>query len=231
MSTPTIRELPSYPRAAWDNRRRFDAAGVTVVNVVGAAGSGKTSLLEAVARRMSDRLRLGLVLADPAAAPEAATFEAAGIPVVQVFTQRDTYVSAAQVQGATDELPLDQLDLLLIENVGNAIQPGRVDLGQHLRIAVMSITDGPQQLSKYADLYRDAALVLLSKYDLVSHVDFDLDATVEQLQRLNPAAEVICTDARNRVGIDRLAGWLLGYVRAQRPDVRQRESLFEPAGV
>ena len=156
---------------------------------------------------------------DPAGvtgAGDARRIAALGIPVVQVLTDGACRLAAHQVQHGMAELPLPKLDLLIIEDVGGAVCHLRTDLGEHVRAAVVSIAGGHLVTTKYADAFRDARLILLTKYDLLSHVDFDLDAAVRTLGLANPGGEIICTDTRRRLGIDRAAGWLLGYVRAHR---------------
>lgn len=216
MNITVVRQAPPNPRAAVQNRRMFDTLAVTCVNVLGPAGVGKTALLEAIVPRMRDELRLGVIEGDLASTHDAQRLAALDVPVVQVLTDGACHLSAAQVQAGAAELPLADLDLLFVENIGNPICPAAVDLGEHLRLAVLSVAGGEAVATKYPLLFREAAVILLSQYDLLAHVPFDLDGTVHALRRLNPLAEIICIDTRNRVGIDRLAGWLLGYVRAQR---------------
>lgn len=231
MNIPVIRHTPPNPSAARENRQTFEELGVVCVNVVGGAGCGKTSLLEGVLPRIKTELKVGVLEGDLAATCDAERLSALGVPVVQVLTDGHCHLSADQVQRGMAELPLAGLDLLLIENVGSPICPAWIDLGEHLRAAALSISAGHLLAQKYPLLFRDAGLILLTKYDLLTHVDFDLDQTVRRLKRINPAAEIICTDTRNRVGIDRAAGWLLGYVRAQRMQRLRRTRSGQPVGV
>ena len=231
MNIPVVHQTPFNPCAATENRQAFDTLGVVCVNVVGGTGCGKTSLLEAMLPRLKTKLRVGVLEGDLLATCDAQRLGALGIPVVQVLTDGQSCLSADQVQRGMAELPLADLDLLLIENAGIPIGPGNTHLGEHLRVAVLSISAGHLIASKYPSLVRDAQLILLSKYNLLPHVDFDLDGTVRRLRKLNPAAEIICTDTKNRVGIDRAAGWLLGYVRAQRIKQVRRTRTAKPVEV
>ena len=216
MSVPVVHQAPPNPRAAGENRRAFDALGVTCLNLLGPTGCGKTALLEAILPRIKDRLRVGVLEGDLASTCDAQRISALGVPVVQVLTDGRCHLAAHQVRQAMSELPLQDLDLLIIEGVGSPTCQAAADLGEHIRVAALSISAGDMVATKYPLLFRDAAVILVTKYDLLPHVDFDLSGTVQGLKRLNPTAEIICTDTKNRVGIDRLAGWLLGYVRAQR---------------
>lgn len=222
MSVTVVRQSPPNARAAEENRRTFDELGIVCVNLVGSTGAGKTALLAAVLPLLKERLRVAVLEGDAASTCDAQRIAQLGIPTVQVLTDGQCHLSANQVQRGVLELPLHALDLLVIENIGGPLCPPRCDLGEHLRVAVLSVTGGHQVAAKYPGLIAGAGLVLLTKYDLLPHVDFDLAGTLEVLRRLSPSAEIICTGTRNRIGIDRAAGWLLGYVRAQRMRRPQR---------
>jgi hydrogenase nickel incorporation protein HypB len=216
MSIPVVRQAPANPRAASENRRTFDAAGVICLNLVGTMGSGKTAVIEAILPRIRSELNVGVLMGDLVGTCDAKRVGALGVPVVQVLADGECHLLANQVQCALRELPLPRLHLVIVENVGCPVCQGLTDLGEHLRAAVLCCAAGHRVAQKYPQLFRDAALVLLNKHDLLPHLDFDLQGTLHTLATLSPGAEVICTDTRRRVGIDRLAGWVLGYVRAQR---------------
>jgi hydrogenase nickel incorporation protein HypB len=216
MNVPVARQAPCNPRAAAQNRRLFEHRRLVCVNLLGPTGCGKTALLEAVLPRLAERLRVGVLAGDLAGTGDADRIARLEIPVVQVLTDGRCHLSADQVQHGLKALPVDDLDLLVIENAGSAACQAAMDLGEHLRVAVLSVAGGDRVVGKYPGLFREAGLVLVSKVDLLPHVEFDLPRASQELSRISPNAEVICTDTRRRVGIDRLAGWLLGYVRAQR---------------
>ncbi len=227
MNVPVARQAPWNPRAAAQNRRLFDHRRLVCVNLVGPTGCGKTALLEAVLPRVSERLRVGVLVGDLAGTGDADRLARLGVPVVQVLTEGRCHLGADQVHHGLKALPLDDLNLLVIENAGNAACQAASDLGEHLRVAVLSVTGGDRAVQKYPGLFREAGLILVSKVDLLPHVQFDLPRASRALTQISPHAEVICTDARKRVGTDRVAGWLLGYVRAQRCAEPRRP---QPAG-
>lgn len=192
-------------RAAAENRERLDTLGVTCINLLGGAGSGKTSVLEAVLPALADSLSVGVLEGDLATTADAERIAALNVPVVQLLTDGGCHLNATIVQHALDRIPLAELDLLIVENVGNPICPANFELGEHLRISVLSVAEGHDKPAKYPLLFKDAALVLLTKCDLLPHTDFDVSAARQELRRINPQAEVIETDVKTRSGFDRLA--------------------------
>ncbi len=215
MNIPIVRRLlEQNSQAAGQNRARFDRVGTACVNVLGGAGSGKTALLEAVLPVLSG-MRVAVLEGDLATTRDAERIAAIGVPVVQLLTDGGCHLTAGHVERSLEALSLDETDLLLIENVGNPICPANFDLGEHARIAVLSVAEGDDKPSKYPLLFRDAKLVVITKIDLLPLVDFNIAQARIDIRRINPDCEILETSSRTGAGILRLAAWLRRIVRGQ----------------
>ena len=194
--------------AADENRAAFDGHGITCINLLGGAGCGKTTVLEGLLPRLRERLSVGVLEGDLATTKDAQRIAALNVPVIQLLTDGGCHLNATLVQQGIARLPMGGLDLLIIENVGNPICPANYDLGEHLRVSVLSVSEGDDKPAKYPLLFKDADAVLLTKCDLLPYVDFDLDAVTREIKRLNPGVIVFRTDQKSRAGIGELAEWI-----------------------
>ncbi|MCB9853578.1 MAG: hydrogenase nickel incorporation protein HypB [Phycisphaerales bacterium] len=204
-------------QAAEQNRSRFDRLGVSCINLLGGAGSGKTSLLESLIPRLSSWMRVGVLEGDLATTSDAERIGALGVPVVQLLTDGGCHLNATLVQHGMESLLQSELDLLIIENVGNPICPANFDLGEHLRISVLSVCEGDDKPQKYPLLFKHVGGVLISKCDLLPHVEFDVDQAEADIRTLNPSAKLLRTSARSGAGIADAASWIRSVVERQ-PD-------------
>ncbi|MEB3235048.1 MAG: hydrogenase nickel incorporation protein HypB [Cyanobacteriota bacterium] len=197
-------------------RQRFMASGVRAVNLLSSPGSGKTALLEALAPRLMDRVappRLAAIVGDLATDCDARRLQAAGLPAQTVTTGQACHLDAAMVtlglhRLAHQGITLDQLELLLIENVGNLVCPGAYDLGESLRLVLVSTTEGEDKPLKYAPIFHSADLVVITKIDLAAAVGYDRQAAHGAIARVAPAAAVLETSVRSGEGIDALVAVL-----------------------
>ena len=193
------------------NRDDFDRAGVTVVNLMSAPGAGKTTLLERGLERL-DGVRAGVLEGDVQGSMDADRIAALHVPVVQLNTENgfggECHLDANMVRSALDELPLDELDLLVIENVGNLVCPAEFRVGEDARVMVSSVTEGEDKPLKYPLMFRACELVVVNKLDLLPHLDFDLDRFLANLDAVHPGVEHMLVSARTGEGIDAWREWL-----------------------
>ncbi len=192
------------------NRHDFDHAGVAVVNLMSAPGAGKTTLLEAGLADLP--VRAGVLEGDVQGSMDADRIAAMHLPVVQLNTDSgfggECHLDANMVRSALDELPLADLDLLIIENVGNLVCPAEFRVGEDARIMVCSVTEGEDKPLKYPLMFRACELVVVNKIDLLPHLDFDLERLIANIDTVNPGARVMTTSARTGEGIDEWCEWL-----------------------
>jgi hydrogenase nickel incorporation protein HypB len=194
------------------NRDDFDRAGVTVVNLMSAPGAGKTALLERVLRDL-DGVRAGVLEGDVQGSYDADRLASLHVPVTQINTDPgfggECHLDANMVRSAVPALPLDDLDLLVIENVGNLVCPAEFRVGEDARVMVSSVTEGEDKPLKYPLMFRTCELVLVNKIDLLPHLDFDLDRFLRNLDAVHPGVPRMLMSARTGEGVEAWRDWLL----------------------
>ena len=214
------RILSENDAQATHNREHFEAAGVLAVNLMGSPGSGKTALLEATARAVGDTLRLGAVSGDLATDRDADRLSTAGIESQSITTGSACHLDARLVHHALHHAAWNVCDIFFIENVGNLVCPAIYDLGQKANVVALSITEGEDKPLKYPVMFRKADLVLLTKVDLLPHLDFDLEALEDALAHVMPEPRLLQVSGRTGQGVDAWLHWL----EAMRPPPRASHS-------
>ena len=197
------------------NRADFDRAGVTVVNFMSAPGAGKTTLLERVVADLPG-VRVGVLEGDVQGSYDADRLASLHIPVVQLNTGSgfggECHLDANMVRSALPALPLDEIDLLVIENVGNLVCPAEFHVGEDVRAMVCSVTEGEDKPLKYPLMFRSCELVVINKLDLLPHVDVDLDRLLYHLDAVHPGVQTVAVSARTGAGIDEVREWFAAVV-------------------
>ncbi len=218
--------LDANDRTAAHNRAHFDAQGVLAINLMSSPGAGKTALLEATIVALRDRYRIAVIEGDLETDNDAARIRAQGVPAIQITTGTACHLDAELVHRALHELPLSGLDLLFIENVGNLVCPASFDLGQHLNVTLLSVTEGDDKPAKYPVMFRASDLVVLSKADLLDVLDdFDPARAAAALRALGRDTPMIRIAARRKPQIGPWLDWLereIARPRALAPSSRPR---------
>ena len=198
---------------AADNRERLNAAGVLALNLVSSPGAGKTTLLTATIAALGAGISVAVIEGDQETANDAERIRETGVPAVQINTGRGCHLDAHMIAHALDGLPLAAGGVLFIENVGNLVCPAAFDLGEHHKVAILSITEGEDKPLKYPDMFAASDLMILNKVDLLPYVDFDVGRCVDYVRRVNPDIQVLRLSSRSGEG---MAAWLAWLRDAQR---------------
>lgn len=199
---------------AW--RERFRQSGTFVVNLLSSPGSGKTTLLEETLRRLQPRLRVAALVGDQATDNDAVRLSRSGAPVRQISTGAECRLDAQMIGVAMDGWDPADFDLLAIENVGNLICPAEYDLGEDLRVALFSVTEGEDKPLKYPLAFNTAHLALITKCDLAEAAEFDRDAAAANIRKVHPGIPIIELSAKTGAGVDRWLEFLEVRLRAKR---------------
>jgi hydrogenase nickel incorporation protein HypB len=202
------RILSVNDREAAHNREHFTARGVLAINLMGSPGSGKTAVLEATARGLGGRVRIGAIAGDLETDRDAERLRAAGIPAHAITTGSACHLDAGMVHHALHHESLQDAGLLFVENVGNLVCPAVYDLGQAFNVVALSVTEGEDKPLKYPVMFRKADLVLITKIDLLPYLDTRLDVIDDALARVMPKPTVFHVSARTGAGMERWFAWL-----------------------
>jgi hydrogenase nickel incorporation protein HypB len=194
--------LAANTELARSNQNTFDKLGITAFNIMGAIGSGKTLLIEKTIERIGRSCRIGAIAGDVVARIDAARFEKLGIPTIGLNTGKECHLDAHLVEHGLEQLPLDSLDILFIENVGNLICPSDYQLGEHKRVVVVSVSEGDDIVEKHPIIFSTADLIIVNKIDIAQAVNADVDKMVNDARTINPRIDVLKMSLKTGEGFE-----------------------------
>jgi len=197
-------------------RERFQSEGTLVVDVVSSPGSGKTSLLEGTARRLAASTRMATIVGDIATEMDAQRLREAGMPAHQIITGGACHLDSRMVTDALEAAAFEAPELLFIENVGNLVCPASYALGEDFKVTLLSVTEGADKPFKYPAIFSRAALTVITKTDLLPHLDFDLELAREQIRTLNPGGTILELSVKSGQGLDAWCEFLGERLAAKR---------------
>jgi hydrogenase nickel incorporation protein HypB len=204
------------------NREDFDRHGVTVINFMSAPGAGKTTLLEQIAHGL-EGVRVGVLEGDVQGSMDADRLASLHMPVTQINTDPsfggECHLDANMVRSAIPSLPLDEIDLLVVENVGNLVCPAEFRIGEDARVMVCAVTEGEDKPLKYPLMFRTCELVIVNKIDLLPHLEFDLERLLHNIDQVHPDVDVLLLSARTGEGVTAWRDWLVRLTTRERQGV------------
>lgn len=197
-------------RLAHQNRQRFDDSHTYAINLMASPGAGKTTFILATINAMLDsNVRIGVIEGDTAPVTiDSDKIAAAGMPAIQVNTGGQCHMDALMVETALEQLPLEELDLVIVENVGNLICPASFDLGTHSKIVIASVPEGDDKPYKYPNIYRGLDVLIINKIDLLPYLDFDMKYFRQGVEMLNPGLETFALSSKTGEGMENWLTWL-----------------------
>jgi hydrogenase nickel incorporation protein HypB len=222
MKIPVIKQIMNAnDQIAVDNRMIFDQLGVYVVNLMASPGAGKTSVILATTERLPNDVRPGVIEGDLASRIDADTIAARNIPVVQINTGSGCHLDAPMIRSAMSSLPLQEIELLFVENVGNLVCPAEFKLGANLAVVVASAPEGHDKSYKYPGMFAVADAVILNKADLLQVFEFDVEYFQRGIEMVNPDVPLFPISCRTGAGLDAWLNWLLEKQKSFAEDRKQ----------
>ena len=194
--------LGENDKIAEENRKLFAEKKVFVINLMGSPGSGKTSLLELTIAKLKNKIKMAVIEGDLFTAKDAERIENHNVPVIQINTAGGCHLDAAMIKKSAQNLNLDELDLIIIENVGNLVCPAEFDCGENIKAVVLSITEGDDKPLKYPLIFKESAVAILNKIDLLKFTNFNLNSAREDLKTIHPNIKIIETSCTTQEGLN-----------------------------
>jgi hydrogenase nickel incorporation protein HypB len=208
--------LGENDRIAAENQAMFQDKKVFVLNFMGSPGAGKTSVLEKTMERLKDKIKMAVIEGDLFTSKDAERIDKYGVPVIQINTAGGCHLDANMVQKTVKEMNLDELDLLVVENVGNLVCPAEFPVGEDARAVVLSVTEGDDKPLKYPLMFKESEIALLNKVDLAPYCNFNMDSAKKDITSLHPGIEVLEVSCTKGNGIEDWCDWLLKKIAAKK---------------
>ncbi|MGV8981407.1 hydrogenase nickel incorporation protein HypB [Clostridium sp.] len=205
--------LQTNDEITFKNKKILDEKGIYVINLMSSPGSGKTSLLERIIAKLKNDINIAVIEGDIYTTKDAQRIEAQGVPVIQINTGGACHLDGEMIKGALNQLSLNKVDLLVIENVGNLVCPAEFEIGEDIKIAVLSTTEGNDKPLKYPLMFEKSGAVILNKLDLIEFTDFDKDEFYRDIKSLNANADTFETSCVKNQGIDEICSWLISKIK------------------
>ncbi|NPA32879.1 MAG: hydrogenase nickel incorporation protein HypB [Aquificae bacterium] len=209
---------------ALSNREHFERHGILAVNLMSSPGAGKTSLLERTIEALEGKLRIGVIEGDLETNRDAERIKKKGAPAYQITTGSACHLDAFMVHEGIHHLPLDELDIVFIENVGNLVCPASYDLGAHLNVVLLSSTEGEDKPEKYPVMFKNADLLLITKTDLIPYTGFNPEEAIASAKRVNPRIETLLLSAKSGEGIELWCDYLMRKLSELRSRLNEESS-------
>ncbi|WP_008308648.1 hydrogenase nickel incorporation protein HypB [Leptolyngbya sp. PCC 6406] len=208
--------LHANQEGADHNRAHFDQWGITCFNIMSSPGAGKTALLEKTLAALTPELRIAVIEGDMTTELDADRLRQYGVPVIAINTGRSCHLDSRMVAGGIHTLARDyepqSLDLVLVENVGNLVCPAEFEVGEHAKVALLSVTEGEDKPLKYPVMFREADVLLVTKTDLIPYLDVDLGRITDHVRQINPQGDIIPVSVKTGEGLDAWYAWIKAHV-------------------
>jgi len=214
LKIPVVKNiLEANERISEENRKLFEKKKVAVINLMSSPGSGKTSLLERTIDVIKDRIRMGVIEGDIQSTRDAERILSKGIPAVQINTDGACHLDSNMIRSALPNFDLSELDLLVVENVGNLVCPAEFAVGEDHKVTILSVTEGEDKPEKYPLMFHESSVLLINKIDLLPYIDCDVEYIRDICLKINPKLEIFEISCKTGEGIDGWAEWLLKQIK------------------
>lgn len=205
--------LGANDRIAEENKKLFSDNGVFVINIMSSPGAGKTTLLEKTIAMLKDKYRMAVIEGDIATTADADRIEAMGVPVVQINTGSMCHLDGSMIRNASEEFDLKNLDLLIVENVGNLVCPAEFNVGEDCKVTVLSVTEGDDKPLKYPLMWHVSSTLIINKTDLIPYTNFNLEKATADSLSINPKLDIFPLSCRTGEGMEAWLGWLESNIK------------------